>query len=41
MLGISHHVGTASMGHLLVLMLAFVLFSTLIVQPALMSLFKK
>jgi hopanoid biosynthesis associated RND transporter like protein HpnN len=37
-LALSHHVGTASMGVLLIIALAFVLIATLIVQPALMTL---
>ncbi len=36
-LSLSHHVGTASMGILLVMTLGFVLVCTLIVQPALMT----
>lgn len=36
-LGLSHHVGTASMGILLVMTLGYVLVCTLIVQPALMT----
>jgi predicted RND superfamily exporter protein len=36
-LALSHHAGTASMGVLLVVALGFVLLSTLIVQPALMT----
>ncbi|MGB8843181.1 MAG: MMPL family transporter, partial [Aliidongia sp.] len=37
-LALSHHAGTASMGLLLVIALFFVLVSTLVVQPALMTL---
>ena len=37
-LAFSHHVGTASMGVLLIIALVFVLIATLIVQPALMTL---
>jgi hopanoid biosynthesis associated RND transporter like protein HpnN len=37
-LALSHHVGTASMGILLIIALFFVLVSTLLVQPALMTL---
>jgi uncharacterized protein len=37
-LALSHHAGTASMGMLLVIALFFVLVSTLVVQPALMTL---
>jgi len=39
-LSLSHHVGTASMGILLVMTLGFVLVSTLIFQPALMTVWR-
>jgi hopanoid biosynthesis associated RND transporter like protein HpnN len=38
-LALSHHAGTASMGVLLLLTLCYVVLSTLVVQPALMTLF--
>jgi hopanoid biosynthesis associated RND transporter like protein HpnN len=38
---LSHHVGTASMGLILVLSLFYVLVATLIVQPALMTLWRR
>ncbi len=40
-LSLSHHVGTASMGILLVMTLGYVLVCTLIVQPALMTVLSK